>query len=209
MRIITVSREFGSGGRELGKRIADILGFEYYDKEIVSRITGMSGIDEKEAERILESHPWINTRLSFNSSLSVDMATQVNHEELLRQQRFVIESIGRSGKDCVIVGRSADLLLKEYKPFNIFVCADMEHKMKRCMERAPEGEDFTMKELESSIKRIDKDRARRRNAISKLKWGDPKAYHIVVNTSGWEIKELAPVVAEYAKLWFERSKDLD
>lgn len=71
---------------------------------------------------------------------------------MLLEQKKVIEGIAALGKDCIIVGRNADIILSEYRPFNIFVCAETEAKVKRCVERAPEGENLTEKELVRKMK---------------------------------------------------------
>lgn len=68
MRIITISREFGSGGRELGKRLADWLGFDYYDREIITAIAQNQGLDEKYAENTLDNHGWQTIPVTFHRS---------------------------------------------------------------------------------------------------------------------------------------------
>ena len=206
MSIITISREFGSGGRELGRKLAEILGFEYYDKEIVNTIAKSKGLDAAYVEQALEDREWISMPVTFSSSLTADLGVRVDRIELLRDQRFVIEGIGKSGKDCVIVGRNADIILKEYHPFKIFVCADMEHKIQRCMDRAPEGEDFSRKEIEQGIKRVDKARARSRKIVSGSSKLERTDYDLIVNTSDWAIDDVAPAIAEMAKRWFARKK---
>jgi cytidylate kinase len=124
---------------------------------------------------------------------------------LLLEQKHVIDEIGKAGKDCVIVGRNADILLEEHHPFNLFVCADMEARVRRCIDRAKEGENITPKEIEKHIRRVDKNRARTREILSDSVWGRRDAYHLIVNTTDWDLKELAPVVAQFAKGWFERT----
>ena len=123
---------------------------------------------------------------------------------LLVEQKKVIEGIAALGKDCVIVGRNADVILCEYRPFNIFVCASKEAKVKRCMERAPEGEKLTERELLRRMKKIDDVRSQTREIMSGSAWGQRDAYHITVNTTDWEIKELVPAVADFAARWFGR-----
>lgn len=136
MRIITISREFGSGGREIGKRLAGQLGVDYYDKEIITAIAGKKGLDEDYVSDILEHHGWQNVPLTFCRSLTTVTVVRSVKADLLVEQTRVIESIAKAGKDCVIVGRNADELLRVHHPFNVFVCADMESKIRRCMERA-------------------------------------------------------------------------
>ena len=152
MRIITISREFGSGGRELGKRIADILGFDYYDSEIITAVAKQSGLDPRYVEHELGDHGWQQYPVTYHSTIASVAYIQSGRIELLLEQRKVIEQIAQLGKDFVIVGRNADVILEDYDPFNIFVCADMQAKIDRCMERAPADEHITAKEMRRKIK---------------------------------------------------------
>lgn len=204
MNIITISREFGSGGRELGRRLADELGYDYYDGEIIAAIAKNSGLDETYVENTLENHGWQTIPLTMNRTFASPAALPSPQIGLLLEQKKVIEGIGKTGKNCIVVGRNADILLEEYAPFNIFVCADMKAKVERCIERAKEGENTSPKEVEKQIRRVDRNRARTREILSSSAWGERSAYHLIVNTTGWDLKELAPAVAEFAVRWFGR-----
>ena len=206
MNIITVSREFGSGGRELGRRLADELGYDYYDGEIIAAIAKKSGLDEEYVEYALDDQAWQAVPMTVHRTFASPAILPTGQIGLLLEQKRVIEEIGNAGRDCVIVGRNADILLQEYEPFNLFVCADMQAKIDRCIERAKEGEDFTRKEFEKRIRRVDKNRAHTREILSSSVWGHRDSYHMIVNTTGWDIKELAPAVASFAQLWFEKKK---
>ena len=131
---------------------------------------------------------------------------QTIHTDLLREQRRVLDGIAKAGKDCVIVGRNADILLRDLNPFTIFTCADMEAKVRRCVERAPENERLSRRQIEQNIRRIDRNRAQSREMISDSKWGIGSSYHMTVNTSGWSLKELTPAVADFIRRWFERKE---
>ncbi|MBR0437310.1 MAG: cytidylate kinase-like family protein [Clostridia bacterium] len=203
MKIITISREFGSGGRELGKRIADKLGFDYYDSEIISAVAKNSGMDAHYVESTLDNHGWQDFSITFGGTIHSVEYLQASKIELLVQQRKVIESIAALGKDCVIIGRNADVILKDYHPFNIFVCADKDAKLKRCRERAREEEHLTDRELLRKMKEIDRGRAHTRDFLSGTAWGDREAYHLIVNTGGWDMKKLADAVTGFAEKWFE------
>ena len=204
MKIITVSREFGSGGRELGKRLADSLGFAYYDKEIISQIASDEGLCEEYVQRVLESPSSFGYTLNFSRSFlsiqNVDIAPT-----LLAKQHNLIKKIARSG-NCVIVGRGADQILKEHDPLRLFVYADMASKLERCRSRAEEGEDISEKTLKRKIKSIDKARAENYAFVSDTPWGDKSAYDLCVNTTYTEIKAIVPVIRDYAKVWFERKE---
>ena len=205
MKIITISREFGSGGRELGKRLADLLGFDYYDREIITAIAQAQGMDEGYVEKALEDHAWQHIPLTYGRSFASGTLMQSTQTSLLVEQKRVLDGIAKAGKDCVIVGRDADVLLSDQEPFSIFVCASMDAKVRRCMERASEGENLTRKAIEQNIRRIDKARARSREMISDTKWGQGGSYNMTVNTTGWEISELTGAVADFVRRWYGRS----
>lgn len=202
MRIVTLSREFGSGGRELGKRLAGLLGYDYYDREIITAIATQNGLDEGYVEMALEKRNWQAMPLTFGRSFASINGMQQIQTNLLVAQKHVIEGIAGSGRDCVIVGRNADVLLADKKPFRIFVCAGMEAKIQRCMERVSQGEEISRKEAEQNIRRIDRARAKTREILGGGKWGEANAYHLTVNTEGWDMEELASAVEGFVLRWY-------
>lgn len=181
MRIITISREFGSGGRELGKRLADLTGYDYYDSEIISAVAKNSGMDEHYVEDALANHGWQNHAITFRGTLSSSAYIQSFKINLLLEQKRVIEGIAALGKDCIIVGRNADVILRDYHPFNIFVCAETDAKVKRCFDRALEGEKLTEKELIRKMKQIDKNRSQTRAVVGGAVWGQRDAYLLLIS----------------------------
>ena len=203
MNIVTISREFGSGGRELGKRLADLLGYDYYDREIITEIAKRHDVDEDYVEYALNNHAWQTYTLSFHHSFVSPFVIDSPDAKLLQEQKKIIAEIAAAGKNCILVGRNADVLLKDYNPLNIFVCADMDAKIKRCQSRAEKGENLTDKQVKRMIKRIDKNRARTRYLIAEGEWGDRNSYDLIVNTTKWDIKELAKAVASFVNTWFE------
>ena len=206
MRIITISREFGSGGRELGKRLADELGIPCYDHEIIEMIAKENGFDERYVANVSEksieaAYPLtIGHRFAMPPLQIMDQPIRV-----AAAQRQIIENFAKQS-DCVIVGRCADVILEEMHPLNLFVYADMESKIQRCIDRAPEGENLTRNELLRMIRQIDKQRAQYHQMYSDMKWGSKEAYHLCVNTSGKEIKKLIPALAEYVRAWFSEEE---
>ena len=109
-------------------------------------------MDESYVEKTLVDHGWQNQPITYRSTLGSTGYIQASKVNMLLEQKKVIEGIAALGKDCIIVGRNADIILSEYRPFNIFVCAETEAKVKRCVERAPEGENLTEKELVRKMK---------------------------------------------------------
>lgn len=199
MKIITISREFGSGGRELGKRLADFLGYAYYDKEIVTAIAQQNTLNEGYVEKILDQGIYPQIPLTFGRTFSTP--SQYNTAQLLGAQEAIIKELATKG-NCVIVGRGANIILEEFAPFNIFVYADMPSKLERCRERAtPEEKHMSPRDLQRKIRQVDNGRAKQQELLSSLKWGDKKGYHLCVNTSGMSIKALTPQIASFAQLW--------
>ena len=125
---------------------------------------------------------------------------------LLIKQRKIIENIAASGNDCIIVGRDADIILSDYKPLRIFVCADMSSRIARCMrfeEKKPEGERLSEREVKKNILRIDKGRSQTREILTGKAWGDSESFDISINTASWSIPKLASAVPQLALRWFE------
>jgi hypothetical protein len=93
MRIITVSRQFGSGGRELGKRLADLLGWDYYDREIIQALADEQGLDPEYVHRVLSGHGWHQYQLTYRNSFRQAVAGTWNHTEMLVRQREILQEI--------------------------------------------------------------------------------------------------------------------
>ncbi len=202
MKIITVSREFGSGGRELGKRLSDELGFAYYDNEIISEIARRTELDENYIRSITEKGIQ-----GFACHFGRSFGFSYDHTavDILVAQNRVIKELAEKG-DCVIVGRGADVILKDKNPLKLFVFADTEHKLERCRKRESAKDMLSDKEMLKKFKEIDGNRRKMYELLYSICWGECHEYSLCVNTSGVEIKTLVPTIAEYAKGWFENKK---
>lgn len=181
-----------------------MLEFDYYDREIITAVAGTQGLEGKYVENLLEHHGWRTFPLTFRHSFHAAPVTQDAQVRVLVEQKKVVEAITKTGRDRVIVGRNADVILADYAPFSIFVCAEKEAKIRRCMERAEPGENLSPKEMERNMLRIDKNRAVYREIICDRPWGGHESYQLIINTTHWNIKDLAPAVAAFADSWFGR-----
>ena len=197
-RIITISREFGSGGRELGRRLADTLKIEYYDNEIISEIAKHTSLSESYVKQVLENSPHqlfpitIGRSFMYTGAHSMELA-----QSIYRAQHDIISDLADKS-DCVIVGRCADYILREKNPFRIYVYSDIESRVERCMAHKREDEkDFTEKDMRQRILSIDKNRARYYQFYTASDWGDKLNYDLCINTSGKVIKEIVPVIAKF------------
>lgn len=201
MRIITISREFGSGGRELGKRLADALGIPCYDHEIIDMVAEKHGFDKNHVAHISEKDIRVFYPTTIAHRLVVPHPITQQSISITLAEHELIKELANEG-DCVIVGRCADIILRDMNPMNIFVYADRQSKLKRCKNRAEENEHFAEKEILRKMKQIDKERAAYRSLFTEEDWGRKESYHLCINTSDKEIKALIPAVTEYVRLWF-------
>ena len=194
-KIITIGREFGSGGRELGRRLARELGFDYYDKEILTEIAKRTSLSEDYVQRVVENQPHqlypITTGRSF---LYVDTQPLQQAGAVYQAQQEIITRMAHESS-CIIVGSCADYILKDRKPFRIFVYADMASRIARCRERAPEGENLTDKEYRQQIQQVDKARAKYYEFYTDRKWGDKLNYELCINTTYQDISAIVPHLA--------------
>ena len=198
-KIITISREFGSGGRELGKRLSDKLECAYYDHEIVREIAKRTDISEEYIQHAGHQRPIYALPIHIGMSfMFLENPIWSSNQTIFKEQCNVLrEAAERS--DCVIVGRCADYILKEFNPFRIFVYSDMESKLKRCREKSEHFAELSDRELQKKIKEIDRRRSQYYEFFTNQKWGERENYDMCVNTSARGVKELAEAIAKLSR----------
>ena len=98
-KIITVSRQFGSGGRELGKRLSDLLGWDYYDREIIQMLSEKQGLDPDYVHKVLSGHGGHQYQLTYRNSFRQPTGGSWRHTEVLVRQREIIREIAAEGND--------------------------------------------------------------------------------------------------------------
>ena len=195
-KIITIGREFGSGGRELGRRLSEELGIAYFDQEIITEIAKRTSLSEQYVQAISEKRPSFSYPIHIQHSFYPGVNPVFEHSLAVYKEQSQIIKEAAEKSDCIIVGRCADYVLKDYKPLRLFVYADMDSKMKRCREKAPEGEHLSDKELKQQIKGIDKRRAKYYEFYTEHTWGDKLNYDLCINTTQTVIKGIVPVIAK-------------
>ncbi|MBQ3486249.1 MAG: cytidylate kinase-like family protein [Clostridia bacterium] len=199
--IITIGRQFGSGGRYVGRLLAEKLGVPFYDKELLSEAAKQSGI----CEEILEDHDEKPTR-SLLFSLVTGMQHHVgsgnfymdmplNHRIFLAQFD-AIRKLAEEGS-CVIVGRCADYVLRQDPDaVSVFVKADMPSKVARAVKYYGVEED----KAEERIRKADKQRASYYNYYATATWGDVDNYDLVVDTGVLGVEGAVELIAKFLEL---------
>ncbi|RGY98239.1 cytidylate kinase-like family protein [Clostridium sp. AM58-1XD] len=186
--IITIGRQFGSGGRELGKKLAEKINISYYDKEIIDVTAAKSGLSK---EYILQ-----NDETATNSFLySLVMGTRIlsgqkTVEEIkIDAQREAIREIAGQG-GCVIIGRAADYILRDQNPFRIFISANEEDRVERVCKRDHVSPDEALKK----IHKMDKMRAVYYNEYADAEWGKASNYDLCINLTKISVEKAIEMI---------------
>lgn len=195
--LITIGREFGSGGRELGRRIADELGIAYYDNEILEEILKETDYSKAYLQEVSESRPAALFPIHFGVSWGHTYAPLNQSMDVYAKQNEILHKLADKSS-CVIIGRAGDYILKDHNPFKIFVYADMSSKVNRCRERN-EDKNITDQEIIKHIKKIERERKSFYEFYTNTKWGDKNNYDMMINTSNQNIKEIAHLLCAMIK----------
>lgn len=198
--VITIGREFGSGGREIGKRLAELYGIPFYDKKLLEESAKQSGIcedlfvrhDESMTNSFLYSLVMGTYPMSADGRMNPEMP--LNHRIFLAQ----FETIRKLGENpCVIVGRCADYVLQENKNrISVFITGNMFEKKRRIAERY----DIEKPKIEDFIKKTDKRRANYYEYYTDNKWGMATNYDVTVNSSIIGIDGAVKLISEFVAM---------
>lgn len=198
--IITIGRQYGSGGREIGEKLAKRLNIPFYDKDLLSRAAKESGFcqemienhDERPTNSFLYNLVMDTYSFGYNSSSFVDMP--ISHKIFLAQFD-TIKKIANEGA-CVIVGRCADYALAEYTNcVHVFIHADEDHRIKRIMAR----NNLSESKAKDAIVKKDKQRQSYYNYYSSKKWGRSDTYDLSINSARLGIDGTVDLLAQYVE----------
>lgn len=199
--IITIGRQFGSAGREIGYKVADDLGIKLYDKEMLDRASKESGIcqelfethDEKPTNSFLYSLVMDTYSLGYSSGSYTDMP--INHKVFL-VQFDAIKKIADEGP-CILVGRCADYALEEYdNVLTLFIHASMDARIRRIARIY----DLTDAKAKDMIIKTDKKRSSYYNYYSNKKWSSADSYHMCLDSSVLGIEGTAEAIKKLVEL---------
>lgn len=202
--MITISRQYGTGGHDIGEKLAEKLGLPFYDKDIIAIASKESRFGERAFEAAEETATTaLGYALSNRSNRSL-YGMPLN-DQLFMVQAGVIRNVADRGP-AVFVGRCADYVLDGYKEaINIFLQANPDARIKTVMER----DRLTAREAEAKIKRLDKSRATYYNYYTDRKWSDLGNYDIVLNVSHLTTEEAADLLCTFIHQVVEKTGALE
>lgn len=197
--VITIGREFGSGGLDVARKLSEKLNVKYYDKELLAMAAKESGLCEK----IFENHDEKPTN-SFLYSLVMDtysvsgytsapfLDMPLNHKVFLAQFDAIKKLAEK--ESCIIVGRCADYALSEHPNcISVFIHADMDFRIKHVMDTF----DLTKEKAKDMIQKTDKKRASYYNYYSSKKWGDSRSYNLSLDSSQLGLDGCVEMILDY------------
>ena len=197
--VITIGRQMGSGGRELGRLLAERLGIDFYDKQLLLDAAKKSGLLPEIFERDDERSP---SRLSGAIGIGMSLfgagtiGGYIGDDMVYRAQSDVIRELGAT-KSCVIVGRTADYVLREHPQcISIFVHAPEEECIKRVICR---GDKDCENQAKALCRKINKLRASYYNFYTDRTWGAASTYDLTINSALLPMDQIADLVAAYVR----------
>lgn len=199
--VITIGRQFGSGGRELGHALSQTLGIGYYDKELLHEAARHAGLCTEFFESRDERFPTILSGIfSFNMGVGAVSwynfgTSAVSDDAIYRATGDVLHAIAER-ESCVIVGRSSDYILRDYpRCLNIFVSAPMDECVKRIMRRDPSVRDA--RQARQMAERANKLRANYYNFYTDKRWGEARSYDLCIDSSKLTIDQAVALIRQY------------
>ena len=196
--IITIGRQFGSGGKEVGIRVAKELSIPFYDKELLQEAAKKSGLCQKIFENFDERPKSLLYAIAMDAyPLGFSGATGESLEQQVHLAIFkTIRNIAAEGP-CVIIGRCADYALADYpNVVSVFITADEDVKIKTLMERHK----ITESQAKDLMIKTDKKRSSYYNYYSSKRWGDSKSYDLCMNSSKIGYDGVVKMIQEFAKI---------
>lgn len=199
--VVNIGRQLGSGGREIGEKLAARLGIDFYDKELINLASEESGLcreffekaDEKASQGIIGG--LFGMRFPFISDGALPAANCLSNDALFKVQSDVIRRLA-SEKSCLFVGRCADYILREHpRCVNVFISASPQDRIARLCRQHSISESVA----EEMMHKADKKRADYYNYYSFKTWGAAETYHLCVDSSVLGIEETVDYVEEFVR----------
>ncbi|MDR2859330.1 MAG: cytidylate kinase-like family protein [Mediterranea sp.] len=198
--VINIGRQLGSGGREIGEKLACELNISFYDKELINLASEESGLckefferaDEKASQSL--SGGWLGIRFPYFNDTSPIYSNYLSNDALFKIQSDVIRKLA-SEKSCLFVGRCADYILRDYpRSVNVFISSSTHNRVERLCRTL----NLTETEAKEIIHRTDKRRSEYYNYYSYKTWGAAATYHLCIDSSILGINDTVTFIKEFA-----------
>ncbi len=205
---INIGRQIGSGGLEIGQKLAKQLGITFYDRELIEIASEESGLGKEFFEKADEkdSHSIFGGMFGMRSSLIDQIYTGyfLSNENIFQIQSEIIRKLAEK-ESCIFVGRCADYVLKDFEcNLNVFISADMDDRIKRVAEM----HQLSTEKAEVFIEKMDKKRASYYNYFSNKTWGDAGSYHLCLDSSFLGINNVVTIIKNVVEQKFYVTKQL-
>ena len=196
--IVTIDREYGSGGHEVARRLADRLGLKLYDEEIIAKAAEKTGYREEYIKDNEEKAP----EYSISSIFAAVDTFQASPFAKVQEEEFnIIREIAEE-RNCVIVGRAADYILSDERHVSIFLFAPLEDRVRRkiALDRMNPGKEVLSEAaMEKKVKAVDKQRRRYYEFYTDNKWGGHETFDVLINTARSGINGAVDIIEAYIK----------
>lgn len=200
--VITIGREYGSGGREIGRKLAEALGIKFYDKEIIDMAAKESGMSKEVFEKVDETavssllYSIVSGSYVIGSHMTPILDLPIN-DKLFILESNIIKDIAAK-ESCVIVGRCADYILRDYKNcINIFIYAPLQTRIAHAIKCY----NLPQEKAEQKINKIDKKRATYYNYYTGNKWGQTQLYELSIDSSILGIDATTELIKNFIKVY--------
>ena len=203
--VITIARQYGSGGRTIAQMLSERLGIHYYDKELLRLASEDSGINEdlfrNADEKIKNTKLFKIAHSVYHGELILPESEDfTSMENLFNYQAKIIKKLAEQDESCIIVGRCAEYVLKDYdNVLSVFIHAPKEY----CLEQAAKKQSMSPKELEKYVQKVDKRKADYHRYYTGLEWTDARNYDLCLDSSKLGFERCVDEIIAYMNVRFQ------
>lgn len=198
-KIITINRQFASGGHDVARKLAELLGIKVYDKELISQISDKTQLSQEFIAERSEKRTLGQYTISYANAFTYAVSSPMDTVQIAQTQ--IIKELAEQ-EDCIIVGRCANYIL-EHKAYKVFIYAsDMDSRIDRCYKAKPEDREISRAKMEKQILSLDKQRAKYHAFYTDQDWHSMSNYNLCIDTSHFGIHNAAELIKHAVEAYF-------
>ncbi|NLY81783.1 MAG: cytidylate kinase-like family protein [Clostridiales bacterium] len=195
--VITIGREFGSGGHEVGKRLAKKLGISLYDEKLIELAAEKTGFNKEYVKENDEKTPKFSA-IGLRTAFAPEFYQLTNLDNIQIEQYNIVKEIAQK-ESCIIVGRGSDYALRDIGSINIFLHAPLTDRVNRKLALEKGDETLSYGDMENKVQQVDKQHRKYYEYYSDKKWGNSQSYDFCINTSALGIDGTVDLIASFVK----------